>query len=64
VLGEFGTLKECAEFNATLEVPRQELKEISSAILNRLPVIDFNIEDIPSRRVLPCLPAQGGQCSR
>jgi viologen exporter family transport system ATP-binding protein len=47
VLEEFGTVKECADFNATLEVPRQELKEISSAILNRLPVIDFNIEDIP-----------------
>ena len=40
-------VKECADFNATLEVPRPELKAISSAILNRLPVIDFNIEDIP-----------------
>ncbi len=47
VLGEFGTVKECADFNATLEVPRLELKAVSSAILNRLPVIDFNIEDIP-----------------
>jgi ABC-2 type transport system ATP-binding protein len=47
LLAEFGLVRECADFNATLEVPRLELKEISKAILDRLPVVDFNIEDIP-----------------
>jgi ABC-2 type transport system ATP-binding protein len=28
-------------------VPRLELKERSKAILDRMPVVDFNIEDIP-----------------
>ncbi len=46
-LGAFGQVKERAEFSATLEVPRSELKERSKAILDRLPVVDFNIEDIP-----------------
>jgi ABC-2 type transport system ATP-binding protein len=47
ILTEFGVVRECADFNATLEVPRLDLKEISKAILDRLPVVDFNIEDIP-----------------
>ncbi len=46
-LGAFGRVKEHAEFTATLEVPRAEVKERSKAILDRLPVSDFNIEDIP-----------------
>jgi ABC-2 type transport system ATP-binding protein len=47
LLGEFGVVKEWDDFNATLQVPRLELKVISKAILDRLPVVDFNIEDIP-----------------
>jgi ABC-2 type transport system ATP-binding protein len=46
-LAAFGKVKEHAEFTATLEVPRGELKERSKAILDQLPVVDFNIEDIP-----------------
>lgn len=46
-LAAFGRIKEHAEFTATLEVPRADLKECSKAILDHLPVIDFNIEDIP-----------------
>jgi ABC-2 type transport system ATP-binding protein len=47
LLSCFGILKEHAEFSATLEVPRLELKERSKAILDGLPVVDFNIEDVP-----------------
>jgi ABC-2 type transport system ATP-binding protein len=47
VLEQFGVVKACEDFSATLEVPRMELKERSKAILDRLPVVDFNIEDIP-----------------
>jgi ABC-2 type transport system ATP-binding protein len=46
-LAVFGQVKEHSDFGATLEVPRLELKERSKAILDRLPVVDFNIEDIP-----------------
>ena len=46
-LAAFGLVKEQTELTATLEVPRIELKERSMAILDRLPVVDFNIEDIP-----------------
>ncbi len=46
-LAGFGKVKEHTELAATLEVPRLQLKECSKAILDRLPVVDFNIEDIP-----------------
>jgi ABC-2 type transport system ATP-binding protein len=46
-LAAFGQVKEHSDFAATLEVPRLELKERSKAILDRMPVVDFNIEDIP-----------------
>jgi ABC-2 type transport system ATP-binding protein len=46
-LAAFGKVKEHGVFTATLEVPRAELKELSKAILDQLPVVDFNIEDIP-----------------
>ena len=47
MLAGFGKVKEHTELTATLEVPRLELKECSKAILDHLPVVDFNIEDIP-----------------
>jgi ABC-2 type transport system ATP-binding protein len=46
-LETFGQVKEHSDFAATLEVPRLEVKERSKAILDGLPVVDFNIEDIP-----------------
>jgi ABC-2 type transport system ATP-binding protein len=46
-LAAFGEVRAYAEFAATLEVPRAELKARSKAILDQLPVVDFNIEDIP-----------------
>jgi ABC-2 type transport system ATP-binding protein len=46
-LESFGLVKEFSEFTVTLQVPRSELKECSKAILDRLPVVDFNIEDVP-----------------
>ncbi|MFZ6030858.1 MAG: ABC transporter ATP-binding protein [Chloroflexota bacterium] len=46
-LAAFGQVKEYTGFAATLEVPRAALKARSKAILDQLPVVDFNIEDIP-----------------
>lgn len=46
-LAAFGEVKAQTGLAATLEVPRVELKARSQAILDRLPVVDFTIEDIP-----------------
>lgn len=46
-LAVFGEVREHSEFTATLQVPRLDLKECSKTILDQLPVVDFNIEDIP-----------------
>jgi ABC-2 type transport system ATP-binding protein len=46
-LAVFGQVKEHEELSVTLQVPRAEVKERSKAILDQLPVLDFNIEDIP-----------------
>ena len=46
-LAQFGAVKEHSDFDATLQVPRSEVKERSKAILDQLPVVDFNIEDVP-----------------
>lgn len=46
-LAGFGEVKEHAEFAATLEVPRLELRERSKAMLDQLPIVDFTIADIP-----------------
>jgi ABC-2 type transport system ATP-binding protein len=46
-LAAFGQVKEHSDFTATLQVPRSQVKECSKAILDQLPVVDFNIEDIP-----------------
>ena len=46
-LAAFGAIKAHSDVAATLEVPRLDLKERSKAILDQLPVVDFNIEDIP-----------------
>jgi ABC-2 type transport system ATP-binding protein len=43
----FGVVREHSEFTATIQIPRLDLKEISKVILDQLPVVDFNIEDIP-----------------
>jgi ABC-2 type transport system ATP-binding protein len=46
-LASFGEVKELGDFSVTLQVPRSEVKARSKAILDQLPVVDFNIEDIP-----------------
>jgi ABC-2 type transport system ATP-binding protein len=46
-LASFGQVREHSQFNVTLQVPRSQVKERSKAILDRLPVVDFNIEDVP-----------------
>jgi ABC-2 type transport system ATP-binding protein len=60
-LAAFGQVREHAEFSATLQVPRSEVRERSKAILDQLPVIDFNIEDIPVEEGIALLYARRGE---
>ncbi|MCD1259367.1 ATP-binding cassette domain-containing protein [Paenibacillus athensensis] len=46
-LRPFGEVKSFDGLNAVIEVDKQELKATSIRLLEGLPVIDFNIEDIP-----------------
>jgi ABC-2 type transport system ATP-binding protein len=46
-LAGFGALKEFDGVSATLAVERGQLKKNSALMLEHLPVIDFNIEDVP-----------------
>jgi ABC-2 type transport system ATP-binding protein len=47
ILAYFGKIREISELTATIEIPRNDLKEYSKSILDQLPVVDFTIEDIP-----------------
>ena len=59
-LASFGLVKEHSDFSVTLQVPRSEVKERSKAILDQLPVVDFNIEDIPVEEGIALLYQQQG----
>ena len=43
----FGKVRSANGLQAVLEVNRNEVREISRAMLDHLPLMDFNIEDIP-----------------
>ena len=46
-LNRFGTVRSCDSLQAVLEVDRGSVRETASEVLEKLPVVDFNIEDIP-----------------
>lgn len=60
VLKEFGELREYQGLNAILEVDKKYLKEYSKLILERIPVMDFNIEDIPVEEGISLIYQRGG----
>ena len=43
----FGTVREIHSAGAVLEIPHEQTREILTAILNGLPVEDFNVTEIP-----------------
>lgn len=47
VLREFGTIKQYDGLTVTLEVNKSELQKYSKLILDKMPILDFNVEDIP-----------------
>ncbi len=54
----FGNLVEFGDGQAILEVPRKEIASITSNVLQKLPVIDISIEEIPIEDVIADLFSQ------
>lgn len=47
LLETFGKVKEYSGLNAILEINKNDIKNQSKMMLDKLPILDFNIEDIP-----------------
>lgn len=58
-LKKFGSIREYHGLNATIEVNKSELKQFSKLILEEIPVMDFNIEDIPVEEGISLLYQKG-----
>ncbi|MFC4101443.1 ABC transporter ATP-binding protein [Paenibacillus xanthanilyticus] len=59
-LARFGIVKEYEIVQATIEVERELLKASTAKILEQLPVLDLNIEDIPIEEGIARLYRKGG----
>lgn len=59
-LSTYGNIVEQNELNVTLEVNRDEVKQCAQAMLQYLPIHDFNIEDIPIEEGIALLYKKGG----
>ncbi|WP_422656765.1 ABC transporter ATP-binding protein [Paenibacillus sp. EC2-1] len=46
-LAKFGKIISADEYNAVLELPKYRLKEVSRAVLDTFPIMDWTIEDVP-----------------
>ncbi|MNB93620.1 putative ABC transporter ATP-binding protein YbhF [compost metagenome] len=60
-LNRYGHVVESEPGRAVLEVPKQSVRESLQAMLGRLPVLDFNIEDLPVEDSLAELYGKGGE---
>jgi ABC-2 type transport system ATP-binding protein len=61
LLSSMGDLKEYDGMAVRIEVDRNDIKKCSHLILESLPVVDFNIEDIPIEDGIALLYSQGGE---
>jgi ABC-2 type transport system ATP-binding protein len=61
ILESYGDIKEFEGFTALLEVDKEKVKKHSIELLNTLPVIDFNIEDVPIEESMALLYETGGK---
>lgn len=46
-LAKFGKIVSGDGYNAVLELPKHRLKEVSRAVLDAFPIVDWTIEDVP-----------------
>jgi ABC-2 type transport system ATP-binding protein len=59
ILERFGSIREYGGFNVSIEVNKDSVRHYSSEMLENLPVIDFNIEDIPIEEGITMLYQKG-----
>lgn len=45
-LAKFGKIVSADDYNAVLELPKYRLKEVSRAVLDSFPIVDWTIEDV------------------
>lgn len=58
-LSKFGELKSMDGLSATLELPRERMKDIAKAMLDALPIVDFTMADIPIEEGIALLYQKG-----
>lgn len=61
VLKSFGSVREYKDLSVVLEVERKDLRELSRVILDRIPVQDFCVMDIPIEEGISLLYRKGGE---
>ena len=61
ILEGYGVVKEFDGFTALLEIDKENIKRYSIELLNTLPVVDFNIEDVPIEESIALLYEAGGK---
>lgn len=59
-LTDYGAIMEHDGMNAVMEVDKQDLKRISKMMLDRFPILDFTIEDIPIEKGIESLYQKDG----
>ncbi len=60
-LKKFGSIREYDGLNATIEVNKSELQQFSKLILEEIPILDFNIEDVPVEEGISLLYQKGSE---
>lgn len=60
-VGKFGVIRKFDGLSTTIELDRQSFKEYSQILLDTLPIMDFNIEDIPIEEGITFLYQKGGE---
>lgn len=45
-LAKFGKIVSADDYNVVLELPKYRLKEVSRAVLDSFPIVDWTIEDV------------------
>ena len=57
---DYGAIMEHDGMNAVMEVDKQDLQRISKMMLDRFPILDFTIEDIPIEKGIESLYQKDG----
>lgn len=59
-LSDYGTITQHDGMNAVMEIDKHDLQRLSKMILDRFPILDFTVEDIPVERGIESLYQKDG----